>query len=363
MTAHDPTNLPADLPIPLDDGGADHLGSAPFDVFPEIALPCTDGRVWSPSVATATPTVFFVYPRTGVPGQPPSLGSQGEDWDSIPGARGCTPQSCGFRDLLHEFRELGVGVFGLSTNTTQHQREFKERNRIPFEFFSDHELKLTRALRLPTFEFPVESGGPTTLFKRMAIYCDACVILRTFYPVFPPDRCAATVLEWIERQTRIRVVEASPGHSEFIRATLNGSWGGSRIWSRGVEFDTRTLPTLIAVADGVPAGVLTYHIDQAARELEVVTIDAAVKGRGVGGALMDEAEWLARRAGCTRLFLTTSNDNLPALAFYQRRGMRIVAVHRGAVDEARRHDPIPAVGHRGIPIRDEIELERRLTLA
>ncbi len=359
---HDPTHLPADLHVPLDDGGADHLGSAPFDAIPEIALPCTDGRVWSPSDITATPVVFFLYPRTGVPGQPPSLGFNGEDWDSIPGARGCTPQSCGFRDLYQEFRERCVDVYGLSTNTVEHQREFKERNHIPFDFFSDHELKLTRALRLPTFDFPVESGGPTTLLRRMAIYCDCCAILRTFYPVFPPDRCATTVLDWIKRQERIRVAEATPAHANFIRAAVNASWGGSEIWSRGKKFDTAALPTLVATLDDQPAGVLTYHIDPATNELEVITIDAAVQGKGVGSALMDEAEFLARRAGCRRLFLTTSNDNLPALAFYQKRGMRISAIYPNAVDDARRLKPIPALGHHGIPIRDEIELERRLTL-
>jgi peroxiredoxin (alkyl hydroperoxide reductase subunit C) len=149
--------------------------------------------------------VVFLYPRTGVPGQPQNRGFNGEDWDTIPGARGCTPQSCGFRDLHAEFQALGVGVFGVSTNTPQHQLEFKSRNRVPFEFLSDSRLDLVRAMRLPTFEFPVESGGPTTLIRRMAWFVEQDAagtsrIAHVWYPVFPPDQNAAAVLAWLQRR-------------------------------------------------------------------------------------------------------------------------------------------------------------------
>lgn len=163
--------------MPVDDGAADHLRGA---VIPAIVLPATSGQHVDLSVLAQTPTVFFFYPRTGGRGQ-----SAGPEWDLIPGARGCTPQACAFRDLHREFVELGVTVAGVSTQTTAYQQEFVERN-LPFDMLSDAELHLTRAMRLPTFEFPVRNdGGPTTLIKRMG------------YSVFPPDRHARTVLAWL----------------------------------------------------------------------------------------------------------------------------------------------------------------------
>src|SRR6185295_19423186 len=155
---HDPTALPAGLPVPVDDGVCDHLGRPPFDVLPDIVLPATDGNVVRLRAASERPLVLFFYPRTGIPGEPPDMGFHGENWDSIPGARGCTPQSCGFRDFFGEFARLGVTVFGVSTNSIAHQREFKARMHMPFEFLSDFELLLVRQLRLPTFEWPLPDG-------------------------------------------------------------------------------------------------------------------------------------------------------------------------------------------------------------
>jgi peroxiredoxin len=142
--------------------------------------------------------VFFFYPRTGEAGK-----AAGPEWDAIPGARGCTPQSCGFRDLHREFAKLGVAVFGISTQETDYQGEFVERNHVPFELLSDRDLLLTRALRLPTFEYPVERGGPTTLIKRMAWYVERGRIEKIWYPVFPPDRNAETVLAWLHERARM----------------------------------------------------------------------------------------------------------------------------------------------------------------
>jgi len=184
--------LPTDLPVPVDDGAADHLRGA---AVPPVLLPATSGAVVDLAVLTGTPTVLFFYPRTGEKGVP-----AGPEWDLIPGARGCTPQSCGFRDLDGDFRALGVRVVGVSTQTTTYQREFVERNHAPFDLLSDAALRLTRALRLPTFEFPVASGGPTTLIRRMAWYADRGTIRHVWYPVFPPDRNAATVLAWLRTQ-------------------------------------------------------------------------------------------------------------------------------------------------------------------
>jgi peroxiredoxin len=186
--------LPPDLPVPVDDGAADHLRDA---ALPALTLASTSGRAVDVARLAATPAVLFFYPRTGGRGA-----SSGPAWDVIPGARGCTPQSCGFRDLHAEFRDLSVSVTGISTQTTAYQREFVERNHVPFELLSDADLSLTRALRLPTFEWTAvewiaSGGGPTTLIKRMAWYVDDSRIRHVWYPVFPPDRNAETVLAWL----------------------------------------------------------------------------------------------------------------------------------------------------------------------
>src|SRR5262245_9669448 len=188
--------LPPGLPAPVDDGACDHL---PGSVLPAVELASTAGGWVRLDRATAGRAVLFFYPRTGEAGK-----SAGADWDAIPGARGCTPQSCGFRDLHREFLTRGVEVFGISTQTAAYQREFVERNHIPFPLLSDVDLILTRALRLPTFEYPVASGGGSTLIKRMAWYVEGGRIEKVWYPVFPPDRNAETVVEWLGERARMR---------------------------------------------------------------------------------------------------------------------------------------------------------------
>jgi peroxiredoxin len=187
--------LPPDLPAPADDGACDHL---PGSRVPSVRLASTGGGVVDLAEVAQRPTVFFFYPRTGEPGQ-----AAGPEWDAIPGARGCTPQSCGFRDLHREFTKLTVSVFGISTQETGYQREFVTRNHVPFELLSDRDLSLTRALRLPTFEYPVERGGPTTLIKRMAWFVERGSIEKVWYPVFPPDRNAEMVLAWLRERGRV----------------------------------------------------------------------------------------------------------------------------------------------------------------
>ena len=187
--------LPPDLPAPADDGACDHL---PGSRVPSVRLVSTGGGVVDVAEVAQRPTVFFFYPRTGEPGK-----AAGPEWNAIPGARGCTPQSCGFRDLHREFMKLGGAVFGVSTQETDYQREFVARNHVPFELLSDRDLLLTRALRLPTFEYPVEGGGPTTLIKRMAWFVERGSIERIWYPVFPPDRNAETVLAWLQERGRV----------------------------------------------------------------------------------------------------------------------------------------------------------------
>ena len=185
MTAlHDPNVLPAELPAPQDDGAARHLAGVRL---PSLALAATDGSQVDLSKLSGR-TVVYVYPRTGVPGQPLP-----EGWNDIPGARGCTPQSCGFRDHFDELKRLGIArVFGLSTQDSAYQREAVARLHLPFPVLSDVRLALARALELPTF---TTSG--MTLLKRMALIIDEGVISKVFYPVFPPDKNAEEVIAWL----------------------------------------------------------------------------------------------------------------------------------------------------------------------
>lgn len=197
---HDPTTLPPDLPVPRDDGAADHLRGARL---PSLALPSTLGGTLDLADLARSPSVVFFYPRSGVPGRPPPRLADGTEWDLVPGMRGCTPQSCGYRDLLADFRALGVAVVAVSTQEPAYQREFAERMHLRFPILSDAELALTRALRLPSLEMPAATGGPPTLLQRMAWYCERGRIEHVWYPVFPPDRNAATVLAWLrERAVR-----------------------------------------------------------------------------------------------------------------------------------------------------------------
>jgi peroxiredoxin/GNAT superfamily N-acetyltransferase len=178
-------SLPLNLPVPQDDGQCDHLTGTKIA---NVSLQSTAGRWLDLKLLTAVPTIVFFYPRTGE-----AHINTPDGWDDVPGARGCTPQSCGFRDLSDEFKKLGFQVFGLSTQTTNYQQEFAARMHIPFEILSDSELLLTKAMTLPTFKFNNE-----TLIKRMAWVLNEGRILKVFYPVFPSNENASTVLDWIK---------------------------------------------------------------------------------------------------------------------------------------------------------------------
>jgi len=171
--------LPEGLPVPEDDGAADHLTGAEL---PDLVLQSSQG-----SVNVRDFEVLYVYPRSGCPAVPMLPG-----WDDIPGARGCTPQSCGFRDHSAELAALGARVAGLSTQTLDDQIEFAQRNKMPFPIISDEWLELARDPGLPTFE--VEA---LTLYKRLALISERGRIVKVFYPVFPPDRNAEEVLAWL----------------------------------------------------------------------------------------------------------------------------------------------------------------------
>jgi peroxiredoxin len=179
-------DLPADLPVPVDDGACDHL---PGMRLPSLALPATDGTMIDPS-SLSRRSIVYVYPRTGRPEQPLPT-----DWDQIPGARGCTPQSCAYRDLAAELAALGARIFGLSTQDTAYQQEAVERLHLPFPLLSDERLALTTALSLPTFEV-----DGMTLVKRLTLIIDDGAIETVFYPVFPPDADAANVAAWLRER-------------------------------------------------------------------------------------------------------------------------------------------------------------------
>ncbi|MEQ1650113.1 MAG: peroxiredoxin [Hyphomicrobiaceae bacterium] len=178
------------IPEPIDDGGTRHL----MDLrVPSISLVATSGATVD-LAAVAGRVVVYAYPRTGVPGQ---IGLV-DDWDMIPGARGCTPQSCAFRDHFSDLKLAGAdAVFGLSTQDADYQREMVERLHLPFPVLSDAALALVQAMRLPTL-----GVGGQTLIKRLAWVQDAGVIKRVFYPVFPPDQNAADVLAWLKDNRR-----------------------------------------------------------------------------------------------------------------------------------------------------------------
>jgi peroxiredoxin len=182
--ASDLASLPEGLPVPVDDGACDHLVGMSV---PAIALPSTAGRQVVLAQTGRPRTVVYAYPRTGVPGEPSPAG-----WDQIPGARGCTPQSCSFRDHHQELLELGAEVFGLSAQTTAFQQEMAARLHLPFEVLSDADLRFASALRLPTFQV-----AGMTLIRRLTLVLLGGRIEHVFYPVFPPDQSAAQTAAWL----------------------------------------------------------------------------------------------------------------------------------------------------------------------
>jgi peroxiredoxin len=174
------------IPAPADDGGTAHLAGM---TIPPISLIATDDTTVTLSALSGR-TVVFGYPRTGEPGKIALV----DDWDMIPGARGCTPQTCAFRDLYAELKAAGAThVFGLSTQSNGYQTEMASRLHLPFPILSDEKLELTRALNLPTMDV-----AGLTMIKRLALIIDNGRITHVFYPVFPPDRNAADVREWLE---------------------------------------------------------------------------------------------------------------------------------------------------------------------
>jgi len=179
--------LPPDLPRPIDDGACDHLTGL---TMPHVDLASTSGHRVDVGTLGKGRTVVYCYPRTGVPGE-----KLPDGWDAIPGARGCTPQACTFRDHAAELAALDARLFGLSTQATTYQRELAERLHLPFDVLSDADLALTTALRLPTFEV-----DGMRLIKRLTLVVRDGAIEHVFYPVFPPDESASAVVRWFRNK-------------------------------------------------------------------------------------------------------------------------------------------------------------------
>jgi len=180
--------LPKDLPRPVDDGAASHLEGMKM---PSVGLDATDGKTVDLGAIPGR-FVLYVYPMTGRPGV-----RLPDGWDSIPGARGCTPQACAFRDHYSELKSLNTSVFGLSTQSTDYQKEVRDRLHLPFELLSDSQHRLKEMLRLPTFK---TSG--MELYKRLTLIIENAGIRKVFYPVFPPDENAANVITWLRQRVQ-----------------------------------------------------------------------------------------------------------------------------------------------------------------
>ena len=175
--------LPANLPVPVDDGACNHLlGST----LPSVSLTSTTGKTVALSTYTGTLVIYF-HPMLGRPDSPPLIG-----WNDIPGARGCTPQTCAFRDLHAELKQLGVEVFGVSAQRLEDQQEAHARLQLPFALLNDGQLTLAQALKLPTFEYE-----NIRLIKRLTVIATGGVIRKVFYPVFPPNNNAGEVIAWL----------------------------------------------------------------------------------------------------------------------------------------------------------------------
>jgi peroxiredoxin len=179
--------LPAGLPAPVDDGAAAHLAGL---AMPSLTLPSTDGREVNLSDLGPGRTVLYVYPRTGQPGT-----ALPDGWDEVPGARGCTPEACGFRDHHAELLGAGAGaVYGLSSQDTGYQREVVERLHLPFPMISDEQLRLAGELQLPTFTI-----AGMTLYRRLTMIVTGGRVEHVFYPIFPPDEHAQQVVDWLRQ--------------------------------------------------------------------------------------------------------------------------------------------------------------------
>lgn len=309
--------LPADLPVPVDDGAARHLLGTRL---PAIALPTTTGeRIDLAAAAAAAGTfVVYVYPATGVPGRPLPDG-----WDAIPGARGCTPQSCAFRDHARELAELGSSVVGLSAQPLEEQREFAAREHLPFPLVNDSGFTLADELGLPTFE-----AAGRRYYRRITLVAHGGRIAKVFYPVFPPQENAAQVVAWLRAERpvlhgdRLLLRPATDADVPALAAILAepdvAAWWDGYDLAR-VRADLREETTVAIVLDGAVAGWLHVH-EERDPQYPSVAFDIALATRLHGQGYGREALNLAIRhfiaKGHHRFTIDPAAENERAIRCY-----------------------------------------------
>lgn len=191
MSTSFPATLPPDLPVPFDDGACDNLPGKALPGSDDSGLvSCSSGQIID-LFSLDGQVVLFIYPSIGAAGSAPSA-----SWNAIPGARGCTLQTCSFRDVHKELLSAGASsVYGLSVQSVEFSKEAKERLHLPFDLLCDEELKFAKALGMPTFEYEGRE-----LYKRACLIVEKGKVKKVFYPVFPPDKSADVVLEWLKSQ-------------------------------------------------------------------------------------------------------------------------------------------------------------------
>lgn len=268
--------LPADLPVPEDDGAADHLLGM---YVPSMELPATTGATVDLSRVGAPWAAVYVYPRTGRPGEPLP-----EGWEAIPGARGCTPQTCAFRDNAVALAELGIEIYGLSVQSTEYQREMVDRLGVPYPVLSDAAGELGTALRLPTME-----AAGMTLYKRLTLILRNGRIERVMYPVFPPDRNAAEVATWVQARMAPKTDPAGSWNARYLRS--RSLFGGEPN-----QFVTAELAGLS------PCKVLDLGCGQGRNSLWLASQGHEVTGLDVSDVAIGQARERAAEAGLDIVF-------------------------------------------------------------
>jgi RimJ/RimL family protein N-acetyltransferase len=340
--SEDYRQLPPDLPVPVDDGAADHLEGL---ALPTLRLGSAQGGEVDLAELGAGLLVVYVYPHTGIPGEPLPAG-----WDDIPGARGCTPQNCAYRDAAAEFAALGAELAGLSTQDAGEQREFAAREHIGYPLLNDSGLALAERLTLPTFE--VEGA---TLYRRLTFIAREGRIVKTFYPVFPPDSDSAQALGWLRehpglplpapplsdsvvqlrpwRGDDLAAVEAATSDPEIVRRNGVPEPFDARRWLEAMPGERargEALRLLIADADDDEMlGALGLSgIDAERRSADLgYWILAGRRGDGIAGRAVGLlCEWAFAELGLAAIRARTDADNVPSRRLLERLGFRLEEV-------------------------------------